>query len=333
MIFHSSSRQFPLALFELESGVVWGGFDERVHRPPILGNVVVLGGRFTTLEGSAFPPAGGRSVAVRKGIANGLRRLPIALGRRSWSGLHGELSLTPTSYAAEGELSDLLVFRWRDRTGDHAVGVNVWEPLPQTVGTLRAIISTLAPVDSGKESRSVAAVDGVAMRTTPSWLRLLCADEPTLRPACPARIPAATGTGAYVDVLPTPPTRKPRLLSLLVSIQAGSVRTRAATQAPFHLEITSGWVPSGKPYADRTAISQLRVPKGFEVTRPIPLGERDWTTRQGALVFGDCYGNHLCYRWRQNQRGYQIDLHAWDPVAETADVLRAIVVSTPAGRG
>ncbi len=115
MIFTAPSRRFPLALFELQSGVLWGGFQERVHRPPILGNTVVLGGQFMRLDARAFPGSRARSVAVRNGMANGLRRRPIALGPRTWSGIRGELSLTPSVYAAQGELTDLVVFRWRGR--------------------------------------------------------------------------------------------------------------------------------------------------------------------------------------------------------------------------
>jgi hypothetical protein len=129
MIFTAPSRRFPLALLELQSGVVWGGFQEGVHRPPILGNTVVLGGQFMRLSARAFPTEGARSVVVRNGMANGPRHRPIALGPRTWFGIRGELSLTPSIYAAQGELADLVVFRWRDAVGDHAVGLNVWEPL------------------------------------------------------------------------------------------------------------------------------------------------------------------------------------------------------------
>jgi hypothetical protein len=331
MIFARPTRRFPVALFEIESGIVWGGFEERVHRPPILGNTVVLGGRFMTLDAGAFPAPDARWMALRNGIANGLRRRPIALGPRTWGGQRGELSLTPSIYAAEGELTDLVVFRWRDGAGDHAVGVNVWEPLTDAVATLRAILSTptYAP---GKNPRPAAAVDGIPMTTTPAWLAALCASPPMLRIACPTRVPAVGGERAYVDVTQTRDSRPHTLRSVLVSVEAGAIPARAANGAPFHLELTAGYVADHTPYGPRKPISRLTVPPGYAVTRPVRLGRRDWTTEPGTLVFGDCYGNHLCYRWQQNGRGYQIDLHAWDPVARTAKVLRAIVVSTPAGR-
>jgi hypothetical protein len=98
-----------------------------------------------------------------------------------------------------------------------------------------------------------------------------------------------------------------------------------------HLELATGRFPIASRYAPRVSISTLKVPKGYTVTQPILLGERAWTTNPGRLVFGDCFGNHLCYRWRQGGRRYQIDLHAWEPVTQTVQVLRAIVRSTPAG--
>jgi hypothetical protein len=334
MTFTAPRRRFPLALFQLQSGVAWGGFQERVHRPPILGNTVVLGGQFMRLNARAFPSSGARPVVVRNGMANGLRRRPIALGPRTWSGIQGELSLTPTSYYDLGELSDLVVFRWRDAAGSRAVGVNVWEPLTDSVATLRAIVSMLAPQPGGRQPRMVAVVDGVPMTTTPLWLSDLCRTPPMLRFACPSRVPAVGLQGAYVDVVPTPPSERPKLRSLLVSVGWGGEYPDPRQNRPpnfMHLELTAGHVVSSKHFAPPVPLSRLTLPKSYVVTRPISLGQRDWTLLPGRLVFGDCFGNHLCYRWRENGRGYQVDLHAWEPVTQTAHVLRAIVASTPSG--
>jgi len=45
-------------------------------------------------------------------------------------------------------------------------------------------------------------------------------------------------------------------------------------------------------------------------------------------VLGDCYGDHLCFRWRVAGRAYQIDLHGWEPFLQTVAALRRIVSST-----
>src|SRR5206468_3606344 len=81
----------------------------------------------------------------------------------------------------------------RDAAGDHAVGLNVWEPLTDSVATLRAIVSTLAPQSGPREPRTVGLVDGVPMTTTPLWLHELCRTPPMLRVACPSRSSAPAG--------------------------------------------------------------------------------------------------------------------------------------------
>jgi len=166
------------------------------------------------------------------------------------------------------------------------------------------------------------------MTTTPAWLGELCRTTPMLRPACPRRVPAAGVQGASLDVVPTPPSERPRLTSVLVNIQYSDLREKRPP--PFvHLELTAGRVVSSTRFSQPVPIGRLTVPEGYAVTRPISLGRRDWTAHPGMLVFGDCFGNHLCYRWSQNGRDHQIDLHAWEPVAQTVRVLRAIVASTP----
>jgi hypothetical protein len=124
------------------------------------------------------------------------------------------------------------------------------------------------------------------------------------------------------------------LRSLLVSVSWGGEYPNPHRNRPphfVHLELTAGYITSAKCFAPPVPISRLTVPRSYTATRPISLGKRDWTAKPGTLVFGDCFGNHLCYRWRQGRHGHQIDLHAWEPVAQTVRVLRAIVISTPAG--
>jgi hypothetical protein len=328
--FYAPTRRYPVATFQLQSGVQWGGNQEHVHRPPIFGNTVVLGGGFMRLASRAFPTSRARPVAVRDEMANGLRRQAIPLGRRAWSGIEGELSLTPTIYAAEGTLADLVAFRWHDALGDHAVGLNVWEPLTDAVATLHAVVSTLTQQPAVPRPRTVAPVGGVPMAAAPARLSMICRTRAILRAACPSRAPAGGVHSAYVTVAPNPWDRRSKPPSLLVSAEYAFGRGRP----PFvHLELATGRIPIARRYAPQVPISRLKVPKDYTVTQPIPLGERAWTANPGRLVFGDCFGNHLCYRWRQDGRRYQIDLHAWAPVTRTVQVLRAIVRSTPAGHG
>ena len=326
--FIAPSRRYPVAALQLQSGVQVGGNQEHDHRPPIFGNTVVLEGEFMRLASRAFPTSRARPVALENGMANGLRRHVVALGRRTWSGIEGELSLTPTTYAAEGALADLVVFRWQDARGDHAVGLNVWEPLTDAVATLHAVVSTLTRQPAVPPPRTVARVGGVPMTAAPDWLSMICRTRAILRVACPSRVPATGVHSAYITVVPMPWDGRTKRPSLLVSADWLGRRP-----PPFvHLELATGRFPVASRYAPRAPISRLKVPEDYNVTQPIPLGERAWTANPGRLVFGDCFGNHLCYRWRQDGRRYQIDLHAWGPVTQTVQVLRAIVRSTPAGR-
>ena len=70
--------------------------------------------------------------------------------------------------------------------------------------------------------------------------------------------------------------------------------------------------------------------RGYEAAPPpLGFGRRDWNGRHGVLVLGDCFANHLCFRWRERGVGYQIDLHGWEPFTQTVASLRAIVASLP----
>jgi hypothetical protein len=61
----------------------------------------------------------------------------------------------------------------------------------------------------------------------------------------------------------------------------------------------------------------------------VRLESSNWRGNSGSLVLGDCFGNHLCYRWRQGDAILQVDVHGWEPFTETVATLRQIVQSIP----
>jgi hypothetical protein len=81
-----------------------------------------------------------------------------------------------------------------------------------------------------------------------------------------------------------------------------------------------GLTPSGKPQGRRASTGAGLA--------PVPLGRRTWGGHHGLLVLGDCFGNHLCFRWRAAAAAYHIDLHGWEPFPETVSAPRRIVSST-----
>ena len=334
--FAAPRPRFRVADWQLQSGVQWGGFNEHVHRPPVYSNVVALGGAFMRLDRHAFPPVGAPVARIRDGMANGNRRRPIRLGSRRWGGHRGELSLTPSIYAADGPLTDLTLFRWHDATGDHAVGVNVWEPITRSVQTLHAIVDRLAaePPPRPRPPR-IGAAHGMPMVSAPAWVDELCRASRIARPACPHVVPMAGVDGGDVTMQPWPPwPGQGRVKTTWMSVTwsgPGIPKPNAVRPPAFgHFEVTAGYVRHAAHDARRMPLARIKIPAGYITTEPIPLGRRSWTPRAGRLIFGDCFANHLCYRWPGRAGTYQIDLHAWYPLAQTVAVLHAMVASTPA---
>ncbi len=334
--FAGPGPRFRMAAWQLQSGVEWGGFNERVHRPPVYSNVVAFGGAFMRLDRHAFPAVGAPIARIRDGMANGNRRRPVRLGPRTWGGHRGELSLTPSIYAVEGSLSDLTLFRWHDATGDHAVGVNVWEPITRSVQTLHAIVDRLAAGSPPpRRPARIGAADGMPMVAAPAWIDELCRASRIARPACPRVVPMAGVDGADVSMQPWPPwPGQGRVRTSWMSVTwsgPGIPRPTAVRPPAFgHFEVTAGYVRHAAHDARRIPLARIKIPTGYITTEPIPLGHRPWTHRAGRLIFGDCFANHLCYRWPGPVGTYQIDLHAWYPLAQTVAVLHTMVASTPA---
>jgi hypothetical protein len=323
------TKRSPMSLLQLEQGVVYGGFSERSHRPPLLSNVVVLGGGFRTQVRSAFPRVGARAQPLRGALTNGMRPHAIALGPRRWAGLPGRLSLTPSIDAQRGELGDLTIFRWSDASGDHAVGVNVWEPLAQSVASLHAIVSRLSHQAPPPPAPTRGTVEGIPMTTTPAWMLGVCNSSPLTRPACPNRVPDAPLGSLIITIFPTPAYGPPTAIQDSIEWFYGSDLHNPHPPRFGHLKISEGNFPTAPHDGPRQPITAIRIPRTY-APAPTPISHPAWTHPHGLLIFGDCFGNHLCYRWRHGHRRYQIDLHAWYPLTHTRDVLHAIVSSTPA---
>jgi hypothetical protein len=325
-----------VASWQLQSGVERGGFNERVHRPPVYSNVVALGGAFMRLDRRAFPAESAPVARIRDGMANGDRRRPVRLGSRSWGGHRGELSLTPSIYAADGPLTDVTLFRWHDATGDHAVGVNVWEPITRSVQTLHAIVDRLAAVSPPPPRPArIGAAHGMPVVRAPLWVADLCDASRVARPACPRVVPMAGVDGADVSIQPLPPwPRQGRVKTSWMSITWSGPGVHVARDvhppAFGHFEVTAGHVRHSAHDTRRIPLARIKIPTGYITTHPIALGRRRWTAHAGKLIFGDCFANHLCYRWPGPAGTYQVDLHAWYPLVQTVAVLHAMVASTPA---
>jgi hypothetical protein len=326
-----ASRRDPFNILDLEAGSESIG-DQRRNRPPRLLGVLLVSGNLRRALPGLLPRPGAVPGRIHQGLANAARTEPLSLGRRRWAGLEGELGLAPSHGRYPLAYFRYLFFRWHDSNGLHAFGLRAWVPFTESVRTLHRLVDRLAPEPSRRfaSPASAAPPTGVAMAGTPVWLLAACRALRT-RPICPAQIPAAHARS--VDVFFEPNIPGPAGRQDWLSAEWGVPRGDTADNMPprfVHLDFRAGAVPPHKRFKHPLVSAR----DGLFRTRsagPIPLGDARWAGRSGMLVLGDCFGNHLCFRWGGQQGvGYQIDLHGWEPFTQTVATLRAVVASLPA---
>jgi hypothetical protein len=327
-----ATPRYPVNLLQIQSGGEYFGSERRNRPPRFLGLLIASGDVTRSLRG-VFPAPGSRIGRVRDGLADAVLRRPLALGPQRWGGHDGRLSLAPSQSRSPYAAAYLryLFFRWRDATGLHAVGLHTWEPFTETVQTLRALLDRLGggvPSFFAYPARA-AEPGGVEMTRTPPWLLDACRSLRTA-PICPRRLPAAHASFVEVAYEPGGPTRAD-YLSVQWSAPYENQPTRNRPPRFVHLELQAGALPAPRRYSQpvtrpRNGMMRRRDYQGGTV---IPLGRPRWGGRNGVLVLGDCFGNHVCFRWRRRRVGYQVDLHGWEPFTQTVAALRAVVSSLP----
>lgn len=160
-----------------------------------------------------------------------------------------------------------------------------------------------------------------------------CERSGLLGPVCPRLIPRVPGYSAslyvepHLDVFnlergaeyPRRPelNRPPRMLHVVAV--AGGVERLTSLRAPSAARGTA--VPDGLMRRARA--------------RPVGFGRVRWGGRAGAFYLmpswprGGMLGNHLVFSWQEERRSYALSLHAWEPLTESAQTLRALVESIP----
>jgi hypothetical protein len=327
------TARYPLNLLQVESGGEYFG-NQRRNRPPRFVGWFLMSGQLEHVLPAIFPPLGGPETRPRNGQAESPRRRALLLGTVRWGGMRGHLVLAPSNGPEALVYFHYLVFRWRNATGEVAIGLHAWEPFRETVETLHAMVDRLHGVPSTPIARArIPDSHPVALTTPPDWLTLACRSLRT-RPICPTRIPA--GPTSYINLLYEPRWRSSHgRADDLLSVEWGAPRsdpTRNRPPAFAHLELAAGGISmaghvDAGPVAARNGMMAGRESEAAAPT--IKLASPDWRGRSGSLVLGDCFGNHLCYRWRAAGETFQVDLHGWEPFTQTVATLREIVQSIP----
>jgi len=327
------TARYRLNLLQVESGGEYFG-NQRRNRPPRFVGWFLMSGKLEHVLPAIFPPLGGPGTPPRNGQAESPRRHALPLGTVRWGGIQGQLVLAPSDGPGALVYFHYLVFRWRNATGEVAIGLHAWEPFRETVETLHAMVDRLHGVPSTPIARAPNPDSHPAALTPPpDWLTLACRSLRT-RPICPTRIPA--GPTSYITLLYEPRWRSSHgRADDLLSVEWGAPRSDPARNRPpafAHLELAAGGISlaghvDAGPMAARNGMMAGRESEAAAPT--IKLASPDWPGHSGSLVLGDCFGNHLCYRWRTAGETFQVDLHGWEPFTQTVATLREIVQSIP----
>jgi hypothetical protein len=328
-----ATPRYPLNLLQVETGGEYFG-DQRLNRPPRFVGWFLMSGRLRRLLPTIFPRLNGPGTPPRNGQADAPLRHALLLGRMHWGGISGQLVLAPSGGHGALVYFHYLVFRWRDAGAEVAIGLHAWEPFRETVQTLHAMVDRLHGVASAPIAMpSASGSHPVPMAPPPEWFTGACRSLRT-RVICPTLIPA--GPTNYVSVLFEPRWRSSQGQSAdLLSVEWGAPRPDPARNRPpafAHLEMAAGDISLAGHVGGAALLPRNGMMAGRESEGAPPavrLASSNWGGRGGSLVLGDCFGNHLCYRWRQAGANYQVDLHGWEPFTETVATLRQIVQSIP----
>jgi hypothetical protein len=176
------------------------------------------------------------------------------------------------------------------------------------------------------------------LRRIPEDALSRCRQKPLLEPACPRMVPRAS-TSKFYRVLTNSPRLTPEYGQ--VSIEWGvpypgiSARNRPPRFA--HLVVAAGDLSGAFPFNWPDGSTGSTSEQDIERKRrhALLLGSPSWGDKEGELVLASSFphgginGDHLIFRWTENETSYAVTLHAWEPISETRATLEAVIASIP----
>jgi hypothetical protein len=176
------------------------------------------------------------------------------------------------------------------------------------------------------------AVQPVRLVPLPPRLRETCLRVEVLAARCPAEVPE-TETRYRVRELDYG-TDLYRVMDFEANAPYPRIGRRNAPPRFAHVVLKGGDLTKAF-YFEWPSGPRVAVVDALEGDRqtPLLLGTRSWAGRQGALLLAPAFpaggvdGDHLVYRWEEDDREYAVSLHAWKPLDECVATLRALVES------
>lgn len=175
-------------------------------------------------------------------------------------------------------------------------------------------------------------VDSIALMPLPDDHLIECERIPELQPACPRSLP-------MVD-----PIRENRARSfrsgkgsfVFFSEWSGPYPGITSKNAPprfVHVNVHGGDLNNAFSFQSPLKASALPEPIPRKRSKAHLLKTVSWFGKTGSLVLAPSFpsggidGDHLLFRWEEGPEEYAISIHAWAPLSETTQALRAVVGS------
>ena len=171
--------------------------------------------------------------------------------------------------------------------------------------------------------------------------RAHCERSALLRPACPRLVPRVAGYLSYLGADLAPIRAAHDVFNLEHGGEHPNEPARNRPPRMAHVILVAGHVYRAAPFDDPARARRVPLRDGVvrqERSQPVSFGRVRWGGREGTLYLappfptGGMLGNHLAFRWREQWTTYELSLHAWEPLTETARTLRAMVAALPGPR-
>lgn len=179
------------------------------------------------------------------------------------------------------------------------------------------------------DPRRPAELEPVPLMRLPESHLQKCRSFPAVAPVCPEEIPVVETDAGRAQAF-----RSGKGHFVFFSEWGAPYPGLSPKNAPprfIHLVIHAGDLSSAFPFEWPERTNGLPDPIPKKRRPPLLLENVTWSGIQGQLLLappfpmGGLDGDHVIFRWSEDDRDYALSLHAWTPVAETLDALKEIV--------
>lgn len=173
----------------------------------------------------------------------------------------------------------------------------------------------------------------VGLMALPDSHQERCQRFPQLEPACPRSIPLVESHESRARSF-----RSGKDHFVFFSEWSGpypGITTKNSPPRFLHVNVHAGDLGQAFPFEWPVRATALPDPLPKKRRQAVLLETVTWFGSEGPLILAPSFpaggidGDHVVFHWRHEGGDYAISLHAWLPLSETIDTLKAVVGSTP----